>query len=142
MNYLLTEEQQMIKDLCHQIAEEKIKPVAHEYDEKNEFPWELVKIFAEADIYGVYIPEEYGGLGGGVMEMVLASEELSWGCGGISLAFAATGLGTYPILLFGNEDQKAKYLPDLAAGKKLAAFCITEAEAGSDVGSIKTTATK
>ncbi|MBD3296710.1 MAG: acyl-CoA dehydrogenase, partial [Candidatus Omnitrophica bacterium] len=142
MDYLLTEEQQMVKELCHQIAEEKIKPVAAEYDENNEFPWDIVKVFAESDICGVYIPEEYGGMGGGVLEMAIATEELSWGCGGIALAFAATGLGTYPILLFGNEEQKKKYLPDIAAGKKLAAFCITEAEAGSDAGGIKTTAEK
>lgn len=142
MDYLLTEEQQMIKELCHQIAEEKIKPVAAEYDEKNEFPWDIVKIFAESDICGVYIPEEYGGMGGGVLEMAIATEQLSWGCGGIALAFAATGLGTYPILLYANEEQKAKYLPDIASGKKLAAFCITEAEAGSDAGGIKTTAKK
>ena len=142
MDYLLTEEQQMIKDLCRQIAEEKIKPVAAEYDEKAEFPWDLVKIFAESDICGVYIPEEYGGMGGGVLEMAIAAEELSWGCGGIALAFAATGLGTYPILLYGNQEQKAKYLPDIASGKKLAAFAITEAEAGSDAGGIKTVAQK
>ena len=142
MDYLLTEEQQMIKELCHRIAEEKIKPVAAEYDEKNEFPWDLVKVMAESDICGVYIPEEYGGMGGGVMEMAIATEELSWGCGGIALAFAATGLGTYPILLYANDEQKEKYLPDIAAGKKLAAFCITEAEAGSDAGGIKTTAKK
>ena len=142
MDYLLTEEQQMIRDLCHQIAEEKIKPVAAEYDESAEFPYGLVKVFADSDIFGVYIPEEYGGMGGGVFEMSIAAEELSWGCGGIALAFAATGPGTFPILLFGNEDQKAKFLPDLAAGKKLAAFCITEAEAGSDAGSIKTSAVK
>lgn len=142
MDYLLTEEQQMIKELCHQIAEEKIKPVAAEYDEKNEFPWDIVKVFADSDICGVYIPEEYGGMGGGVMEMSIAAEELSWGCGGIALAFAATGLGAFPLLLFGNDEQKAKYLPEIASGKKLAAFCLTEAEAGSDAGSIKTTATK
>ncbi|MFA6635653.1 MAG: acyl-CoA dehydrogenase family protein [Candidatus Omnitrophota bacterium] len=142
MNYLLTEEQEMIRDLCRQIAEEKIKPVAAEYDEKNEFPWEIVKIMAESDIFGVYIPEEYGGMGGGVLEMAIATENLSWGCGGIALAFAATGLGTYPILLYANDQQKAKYLPDIAAGKTLAAFCITEAEAGSDAGGIKTTAKK
>ncbi len=142
MDYLLTEEQQMIKDLCRQIAEEKIKPVAAEYDEKAEFPWDLVKIFAESDICGVYIPEEYGGMGGGVFEMAIAAEELSWGCGGIALAFAATGLGTYPILLYGNQEQKAKYLPDIASGKKLAAFAITESEAGSDAGGIKTVARK
>ena len=142
MDYLLTEEQQMIKELCHQIAEEKIKPVAAEYDEKNEFPWDIVKIFADSDICGVYIPEEYGGMGGGVLEMAITTEELSWGCGGIALAFAATGLGTYPILLYANDEQKARYLPDIASGKKLAAFCITEAEAGSDAGGIKTTAKK
>ena len=142
MDYLLTEEQQMVKELCHQIAEEKIKPIAAEYDEKEEFPWDIVKVLAESDICGVYVPEEYGGLGGGVLEMAIATEELSWGCGGIALAFAATGLGTYPILLYATDEQKKKYLPDIAAGKKLAAFCITEAEAGSDAGSIKTTAQK
>jgi alkylation response protein AidB-like acyl-CoA dehydrogenase len=142
MDYLLTEEQQMIKDLCRQIAVEKIKPVAAEYDEKNEFAWDMVKVFADADICGVYIPEEYGGMGGGIMELTIATEQLSWGCGGIALGFAATGLGTFPIILFGNEEQKQKYLPDIASGKKLAAFALTEAEAGSDAGSIKTTAKK
>ncbi|MBL7072482.1 MAG: acyl-CoA dehydrogenase family protein [Candidatus Omnitrophica bacterium] len=142
MDYLLTEEQQMIKDLCRQISKEKIVPVAAEYDEKAEFPWDMVKVFAESDICGVYIAEEFGGMGGGVLEMAIAAEELSWGCGGISLAFAATGLGTFPILLYGNQEQKAKYLPQIASGKKLAAFCITEAEAGSDAGGIRTTAEK
>lgn len=142
MDYLLTEEQQMIKDLCRQIAKEKIKPVAAKYDESEEFPWDIIKVLAESDICGIYIPEEYGGMGGGILELAIATEELSWGCGGIALAFAATGLGTFPILLYGNEEQKAKYLPDIASGKNLAAFCITEAEAGSDAGGIKTTAKK
>ncbi|MEJ2238837.1 MAG: acyl-CoA dehydrogenase family protein [Gemmatimonadales bacterium] len=142
MNYQLTEEQQMIKDLCHQIAEEKIKPVAAQYDESGDFAWDIVKLLADSDIFGVAIPEEYGGMGGGVMEMALVTEELSWGCGGIALAFGATGLGSFPILLFGNEEQKASTLPEIAAGKKLAAFCITEADAGSDAGGIKTTATR
>ena len=141
MDYLLTDEQKMIKDLCRQIAREKIKPVAAEYDEKNEFPWPVAKILAEADIFGIFIPEVYGGMGGGIFELALATEELSWGCGGISLAFAATGLGTFPIILFGNEEQKKKYLSKVAKGA-IAAFCITEAEAGSDAGSIKTTAVK
>lgn len=142
MNYQLTEEQQMIKDLCHQIAEEKIKPVAAQYDDSGEFAWDIVKLLADSDIFGVAIPEEYGGMGGGVMEMALVTEELSWGCGGIALAFGATGLGSFPILLFGNEEQKTSTLPEIAAGKKLAAFCITEADAGSDAGGIKTTATR
>lgn len=131
----------MVRDLCRKIAREKIKPVAAEYDEKEEFPWPIVKVLADSDIFGVSIAEEYGGMGGGVFEMALATEELSWGCGGIALAFAATGLGTFPIILFGNEEQKKKYLPKIAKGT-IAAFCITEAEAGSDAGSIKTTAKK
>jgi alkylation response protein AidB-like acyl-CoA dehydrogenase len=142
MDYLLTEEQQMIRDLCHQIAEEKIKPVAQEYDETGQFAWDIVKVLADADIFGVSIPERYGGMGGGVLEMALVTEELSWGCGGISLVFGATGLGAFPILLFGNDEQKQRYLPDIAAGRKLAAFAITEADAGSDAARIRTTATK
>ncbi|MBF0494802.1 MAG: acyl-CoA dehydrogenase family protein [Candidatus Omnitrophica bacterium] len=142
MDYLLTEEQKMLRDLCRQIAKEKIKPVALEYDENNEFAWEIVNVLAESDICGIYIPEEYGGMGGGIMELAIATEELSWGCGGIALGLAATGLGTIPIILFGNDEQKRKYLPDIAKGKKLSAFCLTEAEAGSDAGGIKTTARK
>jgi len=140
MSCFLTEEQQMLKDLCAQIAREKILPFREELDESGEFPWEIVKVFAESDICGVYIPEEYGGFGGGAMEMCVATEELSRVCGGISLAFAATALGTYPILLFGSDEQKKKYLPPVAAGEKLAAFALTEANAGSDAGAIETTA--
>lgn len=140
MNYFLTEEQQMIKELAAKIADEKIAPVAIQYDEEGKFPHDIVKILADSDLCGVYIPEEYGGLGGGIMEMALVVEELSRACGGISLAFAGTGLGTFPIILFGNEEQKQKYLPDIAAGKKLAAFGLTEADAGSDAAGIRTTA--
>ncbi|MBN1871971.1 MAG: acyl-CoA dehydrogenase family protein [Candidatus Omnitrophica bacterium] len=142
MDYLFTEEQLMIRDLARQIAEEKIRPVSAEYDESGEFPWPVVKVMAESDLFGIYIPEEYGGTGGGVTELAIATEELSKACGGIALAFAATALGTYPIILFGNEGQKKKYLPDIARGKKLAAFAITEAEAGSDVSNMRTTAKK
>jgi alkylation response protein AidB-like acyl-CoA dehydrogenase len=101
-----------------------------------------MKILAQSDLCGVYIPQEYGGLGGGVFELALVTEELSSACGGIAVCFAATGLGTYPIILFGNDEQKKKYLPDIASGKKLAAFGLTEASAGSDAGAIKTTAEK
>jgi len=141
MDILLTEEQKMIKDLCYQIARDKIQPIAAEYDEKEEFPWPIVKILGESDIFGIFIPEQYGGMGGGIFELAIATEELSRGCGGISLSFAATGLGTFPIMLFGNEEQKKKYLPKVAKGA-VAAFALTEAEAGSDAGSIKTTAVK
>ena len=100
------------------------------------------KILAEAGLFGVYIPEEYGGLGFGNFENCLVVEELSKYCIGVSVSFAASGLGAYPILLFGSHEQKLKYLPDIAAGKKIAAFGITESGAGSDASAIRTTATK
>lgn len=142
MDYLLTEQQIMVRDLARKIAKEKIAPVAAEHDEKETFPWEIMKVLAESDLCGVYIEEKYGGLGGGAMELCLVTEELSRACGGIAICFAATALGTYPIILFGNDEQKGKYLPDIASGKKLAAFALTEAGAGSDAGAIATTAKK
>jgi len=142
MDYLLTEEQIMIRDLARQIAREKIQPVAAKYDAEGIFPWDIVKVMSDSDLFGVYIEEKYGGTGGGCMELVLATEELSRACGGISLALAATALGTYPIILFGTEEQKQKYLPDLAKGKRLAAFALTEAGAGSDAAAVATTAQK
>jgi len=140
MNYFLTEEQKMMIEVAREVAERVIKPVREHYDETEEFPWPVVEELAKADLMGVYIPEEYGGTGGKIMELVLVVEELSKVDGGIALALAATALGTLPILLFGNEYQKQKYLPDIAAGKKLAAFALTEPEAGSDAGAIRTTA--
>jgi len=142
MDYLFNEQQIMVRDLARKIADEKIRPVTAHYDETEEFAWPIMKILAQSDLFGVYIPEAYSGLGGGITEMCLVTEELSRACGGIALGFAGTGLGTFPILLYGSEEQKKKYLPDIAKGKRLAAFCITEAEAGSDAGSIKTTAKK
>ncbi len=140
MDYFLTDEQLMIRDLCAKIAREKALPLRAELDRTGEFPWAVVEAMAEADIYAVFIPEEYGGFGGGVMEMSIATEEISKVCGGIALAFAASALGAYPILLFGNEEQKQKYLPDIAAGKRLCAFALTESGAGSDAAAIRTTA--
>ena len=140
MNYFLTEDQQMIKDLAAKIAREKIEPVAAHFDETGEFPWEIVKLLAQADLFRVFIPEEYDGLGGGIVEMCLVVEELSKACGGIALAYAASGLGTIPIILFGSEEQKKQYLPRLAAGEILGAFALTEPEAGSDAAAVKTRA--
>jgi butyryl-CoA dehydrogenase len=142
MDYLLTEEQKMMQDLARKIADEKIRPVAKELDESSKFPYEAMKTLADSDLFGVYLPEEYGGFGGGVFELCLITEELSKACGGISVCYAASALGTIPILIMGNEEQKKKYLPDLASGKKLAAFAVTEPEAGSDASAIQTTAKK
>ena len=131
----------MIRDLARKVAREKIKPIAAKHDETEEFAWDIIKVLVDSDLFGVYIPEQYGGLGGGIVDMCLVAEELSKACGGIALGFAGTGLGTFPIILYGSEEQKKKYLPQIAKGK-VAAFCITEAEAGSDAGSIKTNAKK
>ncbi|MBI4766654.1 MAG: acyl-CoA dehydrogenase family protein [Deltaproteobacteria bacterium] len=140
MDYFLTEEQQMIREIAQKIAEEKIKPVRAELDEKEEFPRELLKVIAQSDLFGVCIPQEYGGFGGGAFENCLAVEELSRACLGVSTSFAASGLGAYPILLYGSEEQKKKYLTEIASGRKLAAFALTEPTAGSDAGGIMTTA--
>jgi len=140
MDYFLTEDQVMIKDLTRQIAEEKVIRVREELDEKEEFPWEIMNVLAQSDLFGLYIPEEYGGLGKGSLELCIAVEELSRACLGVSTTYAANALGTYPILLFGSEEQKKKYLPDIAAGKRLVAFALTEANAGSDAAGIQTTA--
>jgi alkylation response protein AidB-like acyl-CoA dehydrogenase len=140
VNYFLTEDQQMIKELAAKIAREKIEPVAAHHDETGEFPWEVVKVLAQADLFRVFIPEEYDGLGGGILEMCIVVEELSKACGGISLAYAASGLGTIPIILYGSEEQKKRYLPRLAAGEILAAFALTEPDAGSDAAAVKTRA--
>jgi butyryl-CoA dehydrogenase len=142
LNYFLSEEQKMIQELAEQIAREKIRPVRAQLDEAEEFPTELMEVLAQSDLFGVYIPEEYGGLGGGILENCLAVEQLARACIGVATSFAASGLGAYPILLYGSEEQKAAYLPDIAAGRRLAAFAVTESGAGSDVTAIKTTAVK
>jgi butyryl-CoA dehydrogenase len=140
MDYFFTEEQLMIKETAARIAEEKVVPAREELDEKEEFPWELIKVIAQSDLMGIFVPEEYGGLGMGSLELCIAVEELSRACLGVSTTYAANALGTFPILLFGSEEQKKKYLPDIAAGKRLVAFGLTEANAGSDAAGIQTTA--
>jgi len=140
MDYFLTEDQMMIRDLARQIAEEKVIPVRAELDEKEEFPWEIMKVLAQSDLFGLFIPEEYGGIGKRCLELCIAVEELSRACLGVSTSYAANALGTHPILLFGSEEQKKKYLPDIAAGKRLVAFALTEPDAGSDAAGIQTTA--
>lgn len=142
MEYFLTAEQKMIRDLARKVAVEKVLPVRQELDEKEEFPWEIMKICGEAGLFGVSIPEEYGGFGGGVLDNCLAVEELSRICLGVSVSYAGSGLGAHPIMLYGSPEQKKKYLPDIAKGKKLAAFGLTEPDAGSDASNIRTVAVR
>jgi alkylation response protein AidB-like acyl-CoA dehydrogenase len=140
MDYFLTEEQLEMQEIARKIAEEKIKPLREKYDEEGIFPWDIVKVMAQTDLFAVLVPEEYDGISGKVIDLVIVTEEISRVCAGIGLAFGATGLGLYPILISGSEEQKQKYLPPIAAGEKLAAFALTEANAGSDAGGIETTA--
>ncbi len=140
MDYFLSEEQSELYELALDFAREKIAPVAGEYDQKGEFPWPIVKEMARMDFFRLWVPEEYDGLDGGVLALALVTEALSTACGGISLALAGTALGTFPLLIAGSEGLKKRYLPALAAGDSLAAFCLTEPEAGSDAGGMQTNA--
>ena len=142
MDYGFTEYQTAIRDLSREIAEKEIRPIAAEYDREAKFPWPVVKVLAETDLFRVYIEDEYGGISDGspIMNMVIVTEELSKACGGVALSFAGTALGTLPIILSGSEEQKKRWLPDIAAGRKLAAFALTEPQAGSDAGAVRTTA--
>ena len=142
LDYGLTEEQLAIRDIARTIAEKELRPVAAEYDRTGEFPWPVVKKMAEVDLFRTFVPEAYEGMDGGTptMNLVLVTEELSKACGGIALALAGTALGAMPILLGASDEQKSRFLPDIAAGKRLAAFALTEPDAGSDAGGIRCTA--
>jgi len=140
MDHFLSETQKEIRALTEKIARERIVPARADLDEKEEFPVEILKVLAEVGLFGVYIPEEYEGLGGGVLELCLVVEELSRACSGVAVSYAASALGCYPILLFGSEEQKKKFVPEISSGRRLAAFGLTEPNAGSDAGGIQTTA--
>ena len=144
LDYFLTEEHLMIRELAREIADNEIRPVAAEFDRTGEFPWPVVRKMAEAGLFGVFIDESFGGIGdeNRTMNMVLVTEELSKACGGISLAFAGTALGTLPIILSASEAQKRRWLPSIASGERLAAFALTEPQAGSDAAGIRTTAVR
>lgn len=143
IDFSLSDEQKMLKDWAHEFAEKEIRPVAREYDEQEEMPWPVLHKAHEVGLTTYGIPEAYGG--GGVTEAVshvLVAEELFWGCAGIATAIGASELGALPILLLGNGEQKAKWLPRFTepGDVKLGAFALTEPEAGSDVASIITRA--
>ena len=142
LDYGLTDEQTAIRDLAREIAEHELRPVSAQYDVSGEFPWPVVKTMADADLFRTFIPEEYDGIAGGTptLNLSLVTEQLSRACAGIALSLCGTALGAMPILLSASEEQKHRYLPDIAAGKRLAAFALTEPEAGSDAGGIRTTA--
>ena len=139
--YELTEEQSRLRDMLHEFADKEIAPKAARFDEANEFPWENIKKMRELGLFGMIFPEEYGGQGLDTLSYVIAVEEISRACASTGITLAAhVSLGTSPIYNFGTQEQKRKYLPALCTGEKLAAFGLTEPEAGSDAGGTKTRA--
>ncbi len=139
---LFTAEQVDLRNRAKELVDTVMRPVAAKYDEAQESPWEVQKAIKDAGLSGAWIPKEYGGLGGGVLDLCLVVEEFSRACGGMGVGFAVNALGSFPIMVGGTEEQKQKWLPGIAAGEKLIAFGLSEKEAGSDAGSMKTRAEK
>ena len=141
MNFDLSPEHELLRDTVRQFALEKIAPVAEELDREKRFPYDLVAQLAELELMGMTIPEEYGGGGTDTVSYALAVEELTRIDSSVAITVAAHhSLGTLPIYYFGSEQQKRDWLPDLASGRQLAAFGLTEPNAGSDAGATRTTA--
>ncbi len=140
-----TEEQEHLRRLAHRFAEQEIRPVAAEYDEREETPWPALEKAAQVGLLSYPYPEEFGGGGiESVLTACLVAEELAWGCLGIATAIIGAGLAAVPILLAGNKNQKARYIPHFCDPERvyLGAFALTEPEAGSDAASIRTSAVR
>ncbi len=139
VNFKLTSEQQDIQQWAREFAQKEIAPVAEHYDQTHEYPWPVIKKAQELGLTSLNIPEKYGGAGLSLFEECMVSEELAWGCSGISTCMGVNGLAILPVLIAGTEEQKQEYAGRIANGK-MASYCLTEPEAGSDVAGIKTTA--
>ena len=139
---VLNADQTALRDAVRELAQEKIQPRAAEIDAKGEFPWDIVKLLAEHDFFAPPFPEQYGGLGADMISTLLVIEELSRVCATSGLIPAVQELGALPLLHGGTDEQKQRWVPDFAAGKKLAAFALTEAGAGSDAANMRTRAAR
>jgi short/branched chain acyl-CoA dehydrogenase len=141
LNYDLSDEQELVRTTVREFAEQRVAPVAAELDREQRFPYELVAEMAELGLLGMTIPTEYGGAGSDTVSYAIAVEELTRVDSSVAITMAAHhSLGTLPIWNFGSEEQKRRWLPELASGRRLAAFGLTEAGAGSDAGATRTTA--
>ncbi|MCA9919895.1 MAG: acyl-CoA dehydrogenase family protein [Anaerolineales bacterium] len=141
VNFALNDEQKMIQQLARDFARNEMAPVAEHYDQTHEYPWPIVKKAQELGFTTLNVPEEYGGLGLSLFEECMVSEELAWGCSGMSTAMGVNGLAILPVLIGGSEEQKKEFCGRLVDGQ-MASYGLTEPEAGSDVAGIKTTARK
>jgi short/branched chain acyl-CoA dehydrogenase len=141
VDFELSDDHQLLRQTVRDFAEERIAPVAEELDREHRFPYDIVEALAELGLMGIPIPEEHGGGGGDTLAYAIAVEELTRIDSSVAITVAAhTSLGTMPILLFGSDEQKERWLPELASGQRLGAFGLTEPEAGSDAGATRTTA--
>src|ERR671931_2224694 len=141
MVFELTDEQRLLRDTAREFARQEVAPVAEELDRTKSFPYDIVRKMGELGLMGIPFPEEYGGGGADTLTYVLAIEELARVDSSVCITVAAhTSLGTMPIYLWGTEEQKREWLPELCSGRRLAAFGLTEPEAGSDAGNTRTTA--
>ncbi len=142
IDFSLNEEQKALQKLAHDFAEKEIRPRAAHHDETGEYPWELIKKAHELGLMNTHVPEAFGGFGLGVLDSCLIAEEIAWGCSGIGTAMEANGLAQAPVIVAGNDDQKKRFLSPMIDEPLLAAYCVTEPGAGSDVAGIRTTAKK
>jgi len=142
MTFELNEEQKMFQQSIRELAKNEVEPRAMEIDAQGEFPWDMVELLKKNDILGLPFDEEYGGQGADLLTLCIAVEELAKVCVNTSLILGCQELGSTPIKLAGSDEQKKRYIPDLASGEKLAAFGLTEPEAGSDAASMKSRAVK
>ena len=136
----LTDEQREIRDLVRQLARERIAPRAAEIDETHDFPWDVVELFRDHELFGLFFPEEYGGTGTGTLLSLVAIEEVSKVCATSGLILAVQELGSLALKLTGSDDQKERWLPKLASGEWLCAYALTESGSGSDSAAMRTTA--
>jgi acyl-CoA dehydrogenase len=142
ISFDLTEEQKALQEMAHSFAEKEMRPKAAQYDREENFPEEVMKKAFEAGFLTCNVPVEYGGGGLGDLDMAIISEELAWGCAGMYTTMMANSLAFTPIILFGSEDQKKKFLTPFSREMGFASYCLTEREAGSDTSAIKTMARK
>ena len=142
VDFTLTDEQKDLREMAHNFAEKEMRSVAFEYDKDGTWPAEVIQKAWEVGLMNTHVPEEYGGPGLDYLSGCLIEEEFGWGCSGIGTSLACNGLASAPVALGGSEETKAKYLGMLAEEPKLASFCLTEPDAGSDVAGMKTRAVK
>jgi acyl-CoA dehydrogenase len=142
VDFTLTDEQKALREMAHDFAAKEMRPVAWEYDKDGTWPAEILKKAWELGIMNSHIPEEYGGPGASYFDGCLIEEELGWGCSGIGTSIACNGLATAPLMLGGSDELKREYLGRLTEEPRLASFCLTEPDAGSDVSGMKTNAVR